>query len=82
MFKTTKELKEFIVWAKSQGIQQVSVGKVVVVFSPYALAESAIDGLGNAEKTPDEHKDTSKTLIDTSKSTSSDDEDLLYYSAQ
>jgi len=52
MFKTERDLRQFILWAKSVGVQQVSVGKVVVVFSPYAAASAAISGL-EAPTTPD-----------------------------
>ena len=38
-FETVNELKDFITWAKSQKIQQMSVGDITVVFSPMAFME-------------------------------------------
>lgn len=39
MFTTIDQLKEFIIWAKSEKIQQVKVNNVEVTFSTLALIE-------------------------------------------
>ena len=37
MFKDVEELKQFVIWARDQKIQQVKVGEVEVTFSALAL---------------------------------------------
>ncbi len=37
MFKTSDELKDFIVWAKSERVQKLTVDGVTVEFSPLAF---------------------------------------------
>lgn len=39
MLKNTEELKEFILWAKEQGLKEVKVGEHVFSFSEYELAK-------------------------------------------
>ncbi len=84
MFKTVAQLKEFILWAKSQKVQEVHVGKIVVVFSPYALAEAALDepNMYDAPRPPTEERDTSKTLVDDLGEMPDNEEDLLFHSSK
>jgi hypothetical protein len=87
MFKTSKELKEFIIWARSAGVQQLSVGKVAIVFSPVAMAEAVLDysPFDQAAIGKTELKNTSKDLVDTLPNTEADkkeEDDLLFYSAR
>lgn len=71
MFLDTEELKEFIVWAKSQGIQALTVGDVSLQFSPYALLEQAE---GKAATSSADGKPPAESP--------SEEEDLLYWSAR
>lgn len=84
MFKTVAQLKEFILWAKAQKVQEIHVGKVAVVFSAYAIAEAAVDEPSDFIKprTPNEERDTSKTLVDDVPEMADNDEELLFYSSK
>lgn len=84
MFKTVAQLKEFILWAKAQKIQQISVGKTVVVFSDYALAETVSNELDRqySPSTPTEERDTSRTLTDDEPEMADDEDALLFHSSQ
>ncbi len=83
MFKTSEELKAFILWAKNNGVQQVSAGKVTVVFSDYAVAAAVLDNSPVPETRHNtEHKDTSRTLVDIAPEDDKEDEELLYASAR
>ena len=86
MFKTVEDLKDFILWAKDQKIQEVHVGKTVVVFSALALTEDLYGSADYASppspKTSTEEKDTSRTLLDEPPETAKEEEDLLFYSAR
>ncbi len=84
MFKTVEQLKEFIIWAKDQKVQEVHVGKVVVVFSALALTESLYNEPEHydTQKPQTEERDTSKTLVDDEPEAADNEDDLLYYSSR
>lgn len=71
MFLDAEELKEFIVWAKNQGIQALTVGDISLQFSPYALLEQA------EQKTRAE-----SSSVKPPAESPSEEEDLLYWSAR
>jgi hypothetical protein len=54
VFKDVSELKEFIIWAKSQKIQALKVGEVEVHFGAGALIDSSAinDALLGSEEQP------------------------------
>ncbi len=85
MFKTVKQLQDFILWAKAQKIREVHVGKIVVVFSEFALAEamadSTLDDL-HAPKPKTEERNTSKTILDEPGDEPDNDEELLFHSSK
>lgn len=72
MFKDVAELKNFIVWAKKQGIQKAKIGDIEFEVS---IVSQAIDYQASEEKT------TSKTMVDTEKSTKEEEDELLFWSA-
>lgn len=77
MFKTTSDLKEFILWCQQAKIKAVKVGDVEVQFSDLAF----LDLVAQEEPLkPREERDTSKTLVDTAPEEA--DEDLLFWSAK
>lgn len=82
MFKTTDELKSFILWAKSTKVLQLKVGDIEVIFAPHALQDANEPDLTSpvATKTGTEEKNTSKLLVDDMQA-DIDDEELLFHSA-
>lgn len=84
MFKTTQDLKEFILWAKDQRIEAVKVGDVEVKFSTLAFLvpdEMNLDQ-ETAKPASTEERNTSKTLVDTLTNTDEEDEELLTWSSR
>lgn len=76
LFKSVNELKEFIVWAKSEKIQALTVGEVSIQFSAIAMIDDEFD--------QPEAKESSKVWTDGSdlnKSDLEDEEDLMYWSS-
>lgn len=71
MFKTIDDLKEFLMWAKTQGIQSIKAKGVEVHFSHLAMSEDIIKEL----------TDGSATLTDIEPKDKRDDEDALYWSS-
>lgn len=81
MFKTVDQLKEFIIWAKKQKVQEVHVGKVVILFSTLALTEDLTSEPDYEPKPTTEERDTSKTLVDDEPEQPDNEEELLFYSS-
>jgi|JI9StandDraft_1071089.scaffolds.fasta_scaffold06810_2 hypothetical protein len=80
MFKTTQELKEFILWCQSVKIKTIRVGNTEVQFSDYAFLD-ALTGLGETQAPANEVLSTSQTLADDSTTPDKDDE-MLFWSAK
>ena len=77
MFKTTQDLKEFILWCQQAKIKAVKVGDVEVQFSDLAFLDVITQQM---EQPASEERDTSKTLVDTAPEES--DEELLFWSSK
>jgi hypothetical protein len=45
MFKSTDELKAFILWAKKEQLKQVKIGDIEFIVSDAALTTSVIDAI-------------------------------------
>lgn len=73
MFTTTAQLKNFILWAKKQGIRELKVDNVEIKFSELVFLPS------------NELKDMSlggaSTLADTEQLSQEEQDDLLYHSS-
>jgi hypothetical protein len=84
MIKSIDELKEFILWSKSQKVKSIKVGDIVIEISDLAFIEGFQD-LGTSEpdkKTPDiSVPSTSTRLPDGNQQPAEEDEDL-YWSAR
>jgi len=80
MFKTTSELRDFIVWAKLQRLKSFKAGQIEVTFSDLAFLEAMDEPLPGVQKT--EEKNTSKTLVDTLSDADLEDEELLNWSSR
>jgi len=80
VFKTTQELKDFILWAAEAKIKAFKVGNMEVQFSDIAF----IDAI--QEITPDsrqnEERNTSKTITDTLEISKEEEDDLLFWSSK
>jgi len=76
MFKTTEELKAFILWAASQGIKELTVGDVKVNFWMPAMPDESTAVVAAQSHKDTEEKNTSSTLVDNEGYTEED----LYFS--
>jgi O-succinylbenzoate synthase len=73
MFSNIDQIKEFLEWAKSQGIQAVKVADIEVSFSPLAfLPQEDLKEITNAG---------SATLAETDPNQAAEDEELLFHSS-
>ena len=81
MFKTVKELKEFILWAKREKIQALNINGVQVEFHQAALLEDVY----NVQQTPDLSNesvlDQQEAAILAENKQLEDDESLLFHSS-
>lgn len=80
MFKTTSELRDFIVWAKAERLKSFKAGNIEVTFSDLAFLEAMDEPLPGMQKT--EEKNTSKTLVDTLSDKDLEDDELLDWSSR
>lgn len=74
MFKNVEELRDFILWAKSEKLKRIKVGEVEVEISDYALAE---DLLPSTSQTLSAEPQSAEEL----KRIKKEEEDLLMWSA-
>mgnify|MGYP003636566759 CR=1 FL=1 len=87
MFKTIKELKEFIVWAKDQKLAAVDINGVAFSFSPSAGISEYInqdpfsEEVPHTPKAPIEAYDSEELKIIQEKFNSEEDDELLYHSS-
>lgn len=73
MFSTISDIKEFLEWAKAQGIQAVKVGDLEVQFSALALLPAdALKDISNGGAT---------TLAETEPLDKQEDDDILFHSS-
>ena len=77
MFKTSKDLKEFILWCKSNKVQSFKNNDIAFELSGIAFAEQLINTSDASEIT----SFTDKTLADTDPEQEQEDNDLLYWSS-
>jgi hypothetical protein len=75
VFKDVKELKSFIMWARSKKLSRIKVDNIEVEISNYAFAEDIEIALSKPSQTP--IKETSETKQDTE-----EDPDLFWSSNQ
>lgn len=78
MLKNTRQLKGFIDWARSAGLQKVKLGDIEFEFSQAAMIEKYI--ANDVIKT--EPESTSKTMVDAEPNAAADDEEALFWSAR
>lgn len=78
MFKTAQDLKQFILWCKSQKVKAFKNDNIQFELSDIAFIETEIS-MSNELKDIDEFD--SKTLVDTDTESDKEDEDLLYWSS-
>lgn len=81
MFKSTDEIKQFILWCKEEKVQQFQIGEVAVVLSNLALVESELGTSGAGEE-----RNSSKTYSDDADADSAEmskkeQDDLLFHSS-
>lgn len=76
MFNNQKELKDFILWCKSQKVKSFKNDNTEFVLSDLAIAEQLI---ADSDE-PELDSLSSKLLTDTDPEQESEDEDLLYWS--
>lgn len=74
MFKTIKELQDFILWAKAEKLKRLKVGDVEIEISDYALVA---DLLPSISQTPNSEPQSAAELARMKK----EEEDLLNWSA-
>ena len=85
MFKNSDELKEFILWAKREKIQQFVVGDTQIVFSTLALVDEPVPNLHMGQlavPVGTEEKDTTKTWADEKPEDPENEDELLFWSSQ
>jgi hypothetical protein len=70
MLKTISELKEFINWAKANGLSEAKIGDIEFKFDPSVNASPGFTTIKNTEKLSE---------LDAQKI---DDEELLYWSSK
>lgn len=82
MFKTSDELKDFIVWAKSERVQKLMVGEVSIEFSPLAFI-GEFPELEEAKSPTNENITVPGAQVpDTSMGVDADDEETLMWSSR
>ncbi len=80
MISNIQELKDLIIWAKSQSIQSLKIGDVEFKISDIALSQTLIDKYSETSKT--ENKASSDTLADTETVDPKEDDELLMWSSR
>jgi hypothetical protein len=75
MFKTVDELKEFVIWARSQKVKQIKVDNIEVVMSDMAFIE---DLTGLPSQTLAAPKAETPNIADPLNGPPLDDPDLFY----
>lgn len=80
MFKTPRQLKEFILWSKKQGLKHVKVDGIEFSVSELATA-SQLTGIDLSLPSKEE-KNVNGSWLDSKMTEVENDEDLLYASAQ
>lgn len=78
MFENVEEIKQFIVWAKSQGLKSVSIDNVKFEISDVTLADEFLNKAPENDQSPAFNKQD--WLAE--QSDPNEDEDLLYHSAR
>lgn len=74
MFKTSEELKAFIIWAKSQGLKKAKVGDIEFELSELSYVNEMTD--------KKEELDSSKLLVDTENLDQKEQDELLFWSSR
>ena len=86
MIKDINELKELILWAKSERVRTLSVGNIAFELSDLALSESLMELTANEGKPEKPQKElsnlSSQLMIDTENMSKEELEDLLYHSSR
>jgi hypothetical protein len=63
MIKSIKELKEFIIWAKKQGIKDIKIGDNAFSISDYELAKNVVnEATYGVSHTPEANKEPSNRI--------------------
>lgn len=78
MISDIKELKELIIWAKSEGIKRLKVGDVDIEISDIAVIEK----FAANDSVKGEPLSTSKTLVDTEVPDADEEKELRYWSSR
>lgn len=81
MIKTVDELKELILWAKSEKVKSLKIGDIIIEMSDLALIE---DIQAKPEQANSKVTASVTTFMEDMASTGNkkEDEELLYWSAQ
>jgi hypothetical protein len=78
MFSNPKDLKEFIIWAKSQKLRRLKVKDVEFELSEIAFVDDQINLAENLKETS---LQSSKTLVDTEEINPNEEDELLFWSS-
>lgn len=78
MFKNIDELKDFIIWAKSEKVKAVKVGEISVELSDLALTADLLD----IETPKDLAMPPASTKLPDGNTETPEDEQLLFWSAR
>jgi hypothetical protein len=87
LFASLDALKDFVLWAKDQGVAKIRVGDVELEIAPLATAyalEAKLSEQALSTGTPvprTEERDTSRTLVDDDAMTDKERDELLNWSA-
>ena len=84
MLKTTDELKEFILWAKEQGLKEAKIGEHTFSFSEYELAKKLMQEQTGTTYEPESSESTNvraQNLREDLDNFSEDDE-IRYWSSK
>lgn len=80
MIKSVAELKELIIWAKSQKVKSLKIGEIAVEISELATLEGIQDLGAPEQKSPDLTVPPTSPRLAGGNQESSEDEELLYWS--
>ena len=82
MVKSVDELKDLIIWLKSQRVKSLKLGEVTVELSDYAFIESLSDEAPAPADKTSQKPETDGTLDQSALFGDTDDDAVLYHSSR
>lgn len=85
--QTLQDLQRFILWAKSEGVSRIKLGDIEVQLLDVAVIHAVESKLSETVASQPlivagaEERDTGRTMVDEADASKSEEEELLYWSA-